>query len=63
MPDPFPQQTNGSLGASESLTDLSGRVALQAQFQDGAFFLVQSGKKLLDRFAQHGCFKRCRLAA
>src|SRR5262249_21016413 len=36
---------------------------LQAQFQNGAFLLVQAVKQLLDCFAQHGGFERRRLAA
>jgi hypothetical protein len=63
MPDALAEKANGTLGSSKLLTDLPGCITLQAQFQDWAFLLIQAGKKLLDRFAQHGCLKRCRVAA
>jgi hypothetical protein len=63
MADAFPQKTNRALGASKALTDFSRRVTLQAQFKNRAFFFVQVGQELLDRFAEHGGFDRSGLAA
>jgi hypothetical protein len=63
LPDTFAEQADCALGPPEPLTDLPRRETLQAQFQDGAFFLVQAGEKLLDGLAQHRGFEGSRLAA
>jgi hypothetical protein len=62
MPHSLPKQANRAFGTTEPFTDLPGRVALQAHFEDGTFVLVQVGEKLTDRFAEYGCLERRRLA-
>jgi hypothetical protein len=44
MPDTLPQQPHRAFGPPKALTDLSGCIALQAQFQDRTLLLVHESK-------------------
>src|SRR5262249_35513476 len=46
------QPAHGPLGTAQLLANLLGRVALQAQLDDGTLVRVQPAQQLLDRFGQ-----------